>query len=215
MNLELEEKLSALLDGALTPIEEVELRAELERSPELRQRLAQLAAVDGALRTLPGPEATPLLKARLRERLAEAPKLSRPPRLGGGRSQRGLRWAAAAAIAALVFAFVLFSGPRATLREEPMVPEPLARNDDDGTLEEISVPIGKREPPSLPGPDGTPAMQLAEATEEERAVEEFLAPEPVEEEMDDAAIAAANDQDLGVIGVLELLAALELETTSG
>ena len=223
MNLELEEKLSALLDGELTPIEEVELRAELERSPELRQRLAQLEAVDGALRALPGPEATALLKAQLRERLAEAPKASRPPRMPAGRSRRGMGWAASAAVAAALLAFILFSGPRATMREEPPVPEPLARNDDDGTLEEISVPIEKREP-------GARALRLAEATEEERAVEEFLAPEPVEsaepvepaefagsaeEELDAAALAAASDQDLDVIDVLDLLAALELETTSG
>ena len=54
MNPELEGKLSALIDGALTPIEEAELRAELERSPELRQVLIPPWVASPPVRVQPG-----------------------------------------------------------------------------------------------------------------------------------------------------------------
>ena len=188
MNPELDGKLSAFLDGALTPAELVELRAELERSPELRQRLAQLEAVDDELRALPSPEASADLKERLRGRLAEEPaseprSAGRQPPVSTPRPRRGLRWVAAATVAAAVFAFVLFSFPTPTVDDEPRVPEPVARNDDAAGDE---------------------------------ALEEFLRGDTLAEELGADAIAAASDEDVDVIDVLDLLAAMdELGTASG
>ncbi len=169
MNPDLEEKLSALIDGELAPIEEVELRAELERSPELRQRLSELEAVGQALRALPAQEASPELHGRLRQRLeaepdaasARHPLVSAPP----PRRRRALQWAAAGAAAAAISAFVLLNGPTPTAEDDP-------------EFEELFAAL-------------------------------------LEEELDEAVPAAATDEDLEVIELLDLLAALELEATSG
>lgn len=210
MNLELDEKLSALIDGELTPIEEAELRGELERSPELRQRLVALEAVDGALRVLPGSEASASLKARLQERLAaeEAPRqtmhrtrsVSAPPR----RTRSRMRWTAATAVAAALLALVLLSRPG---DERTPALEPLAQNEDDLALDEIAVTTPRRPEIETLAPSAD--------VEEKRAVEEFLAASAPDEELDATALAAADDADLDVIDVLDLLAALDLETTSG
>lgn len=96
----LERELSALLDGALSPEREAELRALVARSPELAVRLEALRRVDAALRSLPVPAASPDLRARLDARLrAEAG--SRRGRAAPGR--RG-RWLAAAGVGAALAA---------------------------------------------------------------------------------------------------------------
>jgi anti-sigma factor RsiW len=104
---ELEAKLSALLDGELAPDEAAALREEIARRPELEARLAELAAVDSALRALPGRPLPADLRARLERRLrleAEAlPRRSPAVRRAGRRR----RWLAAAALAGAAAALAL------------------------------------------------------------------------------------------------------------
>jgi len=104
---ELDPTLSAYLDGALPEEQQADLRARLAASPALRARLAELAAVDEALRALPGPVAGEALKQRLRARIAEgapatSPRARRPGRAAAPPSRRhgALRWAARASFAA-------------------------------------------------------------------------------------------------------------------
>ena len=115
MNPELEARLSALLDGELDPDEAAALRAELAREPALAARLAELGAVDEALRALPSRTPPAELRARLAERIrAEARAFA--ARAPGRRTLRLATAALAAAAAAL--ALVLLTEPR---REEPQI----------------------------------------------------------------------------------------------
>jgi anti-sigma factor RsiW len=69
MTPELEERLSALLDGELSAQEAEALREEIARRPELARRLAELAAVDAELRALPERPVPVDLRARLGARV--------------------------------------------------------------------------------------------------------------------------------------------------
>lgn len=119
MSGESDERLSALLDGALAEHEEHALRAELARSPALRERLAALAAVDAELRELPVRPLPPGLHARLRARIDAAdaaarragPRDLRAP--AGGPTRRRARWIAGFAAAAAA-ALAWYALPRGT-----------------------------------------------------------------------------------------------------
>ena len=111
MNPEIEAKLSALLDGELAPDEAEALRAEIAARPELAVRLAELAAVDEAVRALPARPVPPEVSARLAERIRGAePARRAPPRRTTAPPR--VRWLAAAALAAAVAALVLIALPR-------------------------------------------------------------------------------------------------------
>jgi anti-sigma factor RsiW len=107
MNPELDEKLSALLDGELAPEEAAALRAELARSPELAARFAALAAVDEGLRGLPARGVPTGLRTRVAETL-RAPQ------------RRVRRWLAGAALAAAAAALALLVLPRPQPHETPV-----------------------------------------------------------------------------------------------
>jgi negative regulator of sigma E activity len=162
MNPELDEKLSALLDGELSPAEAAALREEVSRSPELTARLAALASVDDGLRELPSPGVPADLRARLSARL-EAPGART---LAASRA-RPRRWLAAAALAAAAAALVLFGLPRAQREETrvaqtepaPVVPPP---------------PVAPAPPPPVPVP--------VEIVEQPPPAPAPLAVEPSEEE---------------------------------
>ena len=223
MNPELEERLSALLDGELSPEEETSLRTELDRSPELRQRLAELAAVGDALRVLPGPEASDDLKERLRARIAaesEAPQhedRDTPPATRGPARRRPLQYAAVAAIAAGLSALVFLVNPEETADEPGLLDPRIAdageppQVDDAEILaqEDIVVTAQRRAPLESGAAESAPLDDLIP--------DDFLVPEEL------AAAPAGTDEvgdlaeaDLDVIGVLDLLAALdELEGVSG
>ena len=103
MNPELDARLSALLDGELSPAETDALRAEIARSPELALHLAALAAVDDGLRTLPGARMPSDLRARVERRIRQDEHARRAPRSG---AIPGARWLAAAACAAAAAALL-------------------------------------------------------------------------------------------------------------
>ncbi len=137
-----EADLSALLDGELAPAREAEVRAHAADCARCTQRLAHLARVDEALRSLPDAETPADLAERLRVRLEEERRRSSPSAEDRGRSfdegqerssdprpppsqrprPRRRRWIplaaiAAAAAAALVLYSVLEPARRRALEE--------------------------------------------------------------------------------------------------
>jgi anti-sigma factor RsiW len=145
MNPELEAKLSALLDGELAPEEAAALREEIVRQPELAARLAELAAVDDALRALPGRRVPGDLRARLEqgieaETMALPPAASarrapprRAPRSGAASGWRR-RWLAAVALAAAAAALALLALPRMQREETQIVKVEPAPTPEEETL---------------------------------------------------------------------------------
>lgn len=124
MNPELEAKLSALLDGELAPAEVAALRDEIARSPELAERLAELAAVDDALRALPARPVPPALRARIAERIGAGGSVQarRATRRAPACARR---WLAAAALAAAAAALALVWLPRLHGEETQVAAEDL------------------------------------------------------------------------------------------
>lgn len=121
MNPELDERLSALLDGELSPAEVAALRAEIARSPELAARLEALAAVDVGLRALPGRGVPPGLRARVAEELRTPATHARGPSAARRAPfRRARRWLAAAALAAAAAALALLVLPRTHPHETPV-----------------------------------------------------------------------------------------------
>ena len=68
----LDQDLSALLDGELSPQRESELRARMVGEPALAARLVELERVDLALRAMPAEAPSPGLRASLRAKLEAA-----------------------------------------------------------------------------------------------------------------------------------------------
>jgi anti-sigma factor RsiW len=226
MTPELDEKLSALLDDELSAEETQSLREEIARRPELAERLAELAAVDAELRSLPERPVPVDLRARLGERI-HADRMT-PPRSAPPRRRRRWLEAAVVAAAAAVFAFVVL--PRLRSDEAPPGGEVLAREE----AERIPEVIVREEP--------EPAAEFVARAEPQPAAE-FVAraepeppppviaevePEPlpgviahVEPEPDLAALAdellapsapleeGIEEDDLPVIAVLDVLAELD------
>lgn len=181
-----DEQLSAYLDGELEAGEEQELRAALQASPALAQRLARLARVDEELRGLaarPVPERLPErlragLQARIEaesaERVAETQPRSLGPRRTPQRSRRWLRPALAAAAAAVLALIVLpWLGAEG--------PGPTPSRVAEGVVEAT-------DPVALPEPTRTPL--------------EALEPSPVEIA---TALAIEEESDLDVIEMLDWL----------
>ena len=71
-DVNLDQDLSALLDGELSPQRESELRARMVGEPALAARLAELERVDLALRAMPAEAPSPGLRASLRAKLEAA-----------------------------------------------------------------------------------------------------------------------------------------------
>ena len=71
-DVNLDQDLSALLDGELSPQRESELRARMVGGPALAARLAELERVDLALRAMPAEAPSPGLRASLRAKLEAA-----------------------------------------------------------------------------------------------------------------------------------------------
>ncbi len=129
-----QEELSAFLDGELAGEARARLEAELVRSPELRERLAALRAVDEALRALPLPDVPASLRARLLERVTAEDT-------GSGRRPRRLLWLGASAAAAAALAAWLVTtrlGDTPTTGELVLGVEP-EREEDVDVVEVLEV----------------------------------------------------------------------------
>jgi outer membrane biosynthesis protein TonB len=201
MSRDLDEKLSALLDGELPPEEAAALRAEIARSPELAARLAALAAVDEGLRGLPGRAVPADLRARLAARLAAEAGSARMP-VGARRApgRAGRRWLAGAALAAAAAALALLAWPRgpreaarvAQSEPAPVVPPP-----------SLEPALQAPAPPAPPSPKPAPAPKpVAVAQQPPAPPPPSPAPEPLSFEPDE-------EEDLPVIAVLDVLAELD------
>ena len=134
-----EEDLSALLDGELEPAREAEVRAHTAGCARCAERLARLARVDEALRSLPDAETPADLAERLRVRLEEERRRSSASAEDRGRSldarqappsqrpqprrRRWLPFAATALAAAAAFALYLVFGRPRPAGEEPTLAE--------------------------------------------------------------------------------------------
>ena len=195
-----EEDLSALLDGELEPAREAEVRAHTAGCARCAERLARLARVDEALRSLPDAETPADLAERLRVRLDEERRRSSASAEDRGRSSprgrsldarqappshrpqpRRRRWipfAATALAAAAAFALYLVFGRPRPAGEEPTLAE------RERTAPESE--IARREVPPEPLP-------------------EELAPGPELE-----AIQAASDDELALALDLDTLADLDV-----
>ena len=137
---ELDEDLSALLDGELPAEREATLRARIEADPRLAARLSELAAVDDSLRTLPRREPSAGLGVATRERIAA--ESAGPGRPLSARGRAPLRpsgrrvWpvatvAAAAAAAVLLLVLVLGRGGELAPPATPFEAELAAASDED------------------------------------------------------------------------------------
>lgn len=117
----LDEALSALRDGELSPSEERGLRTRIESDPALRGRLEAFEAVDGALGNLASREVPSDLARRLRERIeresvGSGGRARRAPERGTPARRRSGAWGAlgvglAAAAVALYLAVPSPPGP--------------------------------------------------------------------------------------------------------
>ncbi len=144
----LDRELSALLDGALPPEREAELRALAESSPEVAARLEALGAVDAALRAVPLPALPADLRARLDARLDASPDADRPAPVAP--LQRSRRWLVAGAGSALAAAaaltLVLARQPSVAPLSAPLTSGELARTPvSPGTLEEALSDVSDEE----------------------------------------------------------------------
>ncbi len=195
MNPELEAKLSALLDGELSPAEAAALRAEIARSPKLAERLAALAAVDDGLRTLPHRTVSSDLRARIERQIrAEA-----PPRVHAGAATGSRRrWLTAAALAAAAAVLALLALPRIHSDETQVA-----------STEPAPAPQTPAAPLPPVAPVAPPAPELAPAPAPQVQIAEQAPPPAFEDAEPVAAEELAEAEDLPVIEVLDVLAELD------
>lgn len=189
---QLDEALSALLDGELDAAAEAELRARLERSPEAASRLRELEGVDSALRGVPEPEVPGDLLARVH---AAARSESPAHAVARGRAPHSRRrWLAvgAALAAAAAAALVLYLAPGPAPPGDPRPPAPVARAPE--------APAPQQRTPEERAPE-PPPTRLAEKPRPEGAPEIVEAPQE-----------AVAELDLGEASDEEILLAMELET---
>ena len=103
-------ELSQLIDGELSPEREAELRERLRGDEQLRERFAELEAVDRSLQGLEAPELPSDLRARLQQRIDD--DASEPSATATSFSFRSGARIAAALAAAVVAAWLLFPAER-------------------------------------------------------------------------------------------------------
>ena len=103
-------ELSQLIDGELSPEREAELRERLRGDEQLRERFAELEAVDRSLQGLEAPELPSDLRARLQQRIDD--DASQPSADATSFSFRSGARVAAALAAAVVAAWLLFPAER-------------------------------------------------------------------------------------------------------
>ncbi len=121
-DMTLDEDLSALLDGELSPERESGLRARIAGEPALAARLAELERVDVALRAMPTVATSPELGASLRAKLeaeGSAPDDNVQSLDDRRRLAPGWIGGALAAAAALALYLALSSGSNPVLDAEP------------------------------------------------------------------------------------------------
>lgn len=180
MNLDDQSLLSAYLDGELDPAARLRVEAALEEDPRLAERLGDLAAVRGFVRSLPRPTAgvdlAPAVIARIEAQPGWLPRLAQTFRSRTVRSRVLNAGAALATAAALLVALQAAFRPTA-VPERAVVQPPV-------------VPVA----PEMPEPPAAetlvhntpaPAPVLAPAPPEPRRI--IPAPAPAE---------AAEDRDL-------------------
>ncbi len=201
-----DEDLSALLDGELAPARQGEVRAHVAGCARCSDRLARLARVDEALRSLRHAEVPTDLAERLRARIAEEARgrssvvhergrssvahepgrtsdapAAAPARPAPPRRRRWIPFAATAFAAAAALALYLVVARPRPASQEPTI----AEREEPAPEQEVA----KRETPPATGPPR--AEQLEPGGEP-------------------AAIEAASDEDIAVALDLETLADLEV-----
>jgi|GEM_PF-6678895 len=146
-----EEALSAFLDGELGAREREQVCSALETTPQLAARLAELRAVDHALRQLPARPLPTDLRARL-ERLLEADRAASAegrPRRGPAplrpRTPRRARLWPAAALAAAAATLAVLLLPR--LLPPPPRAVPVARTGPEAAGTGADLRMAKRDGP--------------------------------------------------------------------
>jgi anti-sigma factor RsiW len=166
-----EADLSALLDGELERARESEVRAHLAGCARCTERLARLARVDEALRSLPPAEVPAGLGERLRARIGAEERVGASDRRGsrerGPAPTRRRRWiplaATALAAAASLALYLLVARPRPAQEEPPVavVERPAPERE-----------IARREPPAQPGTEVPEAdlEAIAAASDDELAL---------------------------------------------
>lgn len=215
-----DEDLSALLDGELSPERDAEVRAHTESCARCRAQLAALARVDVLLAGAPVRETSAALHASLRARIAAEetavarPGLARadlgvPPGRGAAPSSRVLRarpLVAALLAAAAVALYLAVGRPRTPLApaaeprvaQEPVAPQPLPAPPEPERG--VTPPAPEAAPVVIaeqPAPAAQPATPAQDPDFDALPAEEIA----VGLELDTAA-------DLEVIANLELLEAL-------
>lgn len=162
-----DEDLSVLIDGELDAEREAELRAELERDPQLAARFEALSAVDVSLRATPARAVPDDLRARLQTRIDAAPSPANTPARGRivTTAPRRRRWRAAPAVAlvALAAAIVLVMLGRRPSESRP--PEHVAEQPAPDAAR-APTPGADRAPAPTPSGDAT-AVDLGDASDEE------------------------------------------------
>lgn len=192
---QLDEALSALLDGELDAAAEAELRARLERSPEAASRLRELEGVDSALRGVPEPEVPGDLLARVH---AAARSESPARTFARGRAPGGRRrWLAVggALAAAAAAALTLYLAPGTSPPGDSRPPAPVAR------APEAPAPPAPQQRTPQERASEPPPTRLAEKPRPEGTPEIVEVPQE-----------AVAELDLGEASDEELLLAMELET---
>lgn len=192
-----EADLSALIDGALAPARQAEVRAHVECCARCSRQLRELCDADLALASLRAPTVTAQLAARMRERLAgeraAAPRASRAPR----RPRRWLGGAAAAAAAAAAVLWLALPRERTPAPGPPLARGPAAPQPVPAPELAARAPAIARQPPTA---SETPDAALSALPDEDLALLFDL----------------DTVEDLDVIANLDLLEdVLDLEASEG
>ena len=168
-DVNLDEDLSALLDGELSPQRESELRARMVGEPALAARLAELERVDLALRAMPAEAPSPGLRASLRAKLeAAATAPADNPRSVTHPRRLLPSWAGGtlAAAAALALYLAVSSGNDSILDAEPAR---IADVLESATDEEIGIALELETLADLEVIEDLELLELMVELEEEEA----------------------------------------------
>ena len=168
-DVNLDEDLSALLDGELSPQRESELRARMVGEPALAARLAELERVDLAVRAMPAEAPSPGLRASLRAKLeAAATAPADNPRSVTHPRRLLPSWAGGtlAAAAALALYLAVSSGNDSILDAEPAR---IADVLESATDEEIGIALELETLADLEVIEDLELLELMVELEEEEA----------------------------------------------